>query len=133
VNPDPPCEVFDNFMSAYAWCALKRPLRHFLPERLDFTAVIVSATPFLADFLESAARRLLEGTGGGEVESMDSDRVARRVRKHPSLGGLLRDAYHRRCILLFEEEELVPVAVKVAADVYAVIGDQDADTMRAAV
>lgn len=126
--------AFGSFLTAYAWCALRRCLRHLLRREVGAMACVVLEDIALAGFFENAADILMSGKAsmGGRREGVDF--VAHKVSdRKSSLTRFINDLEYRRSLFLFASEQDVPRSLRASCDVYAVIGQPDASLIKGAI
>lgn len=126
--------AFESFLTAYAWCALRRCLRPLLRRNVAAMACVVLEDITLAGYFENAADLLMSGKASMGVRRADLDFIAHKVSdRKSSLTPIINGMGYRRSLFLFASELDVPRSMRSLCDVYTVIGQPDGSLMKGAV
>lgn len=118
---------FDTILATFAWCAIRRHLRHFLDNDAAFSAVFVVDETLLAREFEQKSRRLI-------AQNRQDDHAVKLIPDgQASIGDLINVSRHRQSILVFENEDDIPDSFRQSASAFAKIGRPDEGSIRAAV
>lgn len=120
-------QCFDTILAAYAWCAIRRHLRHFLDNDVAFSAVFVVDERLLARQFEQKSRGLI-------AKHRQDDHAVKLVPDgQASIADLIDVSRHRQSILVFENEDDIPEGFRQSVSAFAKIGRPDKGSIRAAV
>jgi ATP-dependent Zn protease len=114
-------EGSESFLDAYAWCMLRKAFRPYLNRDAAFTGIVVVPYDELINYAERAAAQLF-GRSAARRFTDEKDATSF-LMSHPK---------SRQFVLIFNDVDHIPHAVKDTAEMYMVVGKPNAQSITAA-